>query len=366
MKFWRGFAIAATVAAVAGCASQRDQAQGDFEYLNIEERPILLMPEGLTPVTQNPEFRIPQVEREDGPVGRASSIRAPRQVMPLVPGSRIEEGSRDARIWFDAIEDMSNVAGWVWEELVALVEAQEYEIVEMDENQLLRTATVERDQGSRSRGGFWAGLTRDRIDYMASYSLTVNMQAPAHGRSAMLEVDASDVRWYEDGERATTPPFLQRELEASFLNTLGIRMQRNFESQRVAQVRATRALRHAESPQGDPAYALDTTYEAGWVLMPGVFEYLGFEVEDLSRTDGVYMLNYQPGGQRGFFSRLAFWRSEDLGLLGLPRGSGYEFQLDEQDGVLYIVISHRGEVLDDETMDELFPVFAEAFSEHAD
>lgn len=366
MNFWRGFAIAATVAAITGCASQRDQAQGGFEYLDIEERPILLIPEGLDPVAQNPEFRIPAIEQEDGPIGPASTIRAPRQVMPLVPGSRIEEDSRAARIWFDAIEDMDNVADWVWEELLILLAEQDYVVTESEEKQHIRTAKVEREQGSRARGGFWSGLRRERIDFMASYSLTVDMHAPTHGRSAMLEVDAGDVRWYEDGERATTPPFLQRELEASFLNDLGMRMQGNFEQQRVAQVRATRALRHAESLQGDPAYALDASFEAGWVLMPGVFDYLGFVVEDLSQTQGIYLVEYQPGGERGFFSRLAFWRSEDLGLLGLPRGSGYEFQLDERDGIFYIVISYRGEVLDEETMDELFPVFAEAFSEHAD
>lgn len=366
MKFWRGFAIAATVAAITGCTSQRDQAHGDFEYLDIEERPILLIPEGLDPVTQNPEFRIPVLEQEAGPLGPASTIRAPRQVMPLVPGSRIEEGSRQARIWFDAIEDMDNVAEWVWDELLILLAEQGYSVSDSEEKQYVRTATIETEQGSRARGGFWSGLRRDRVEFTASYSLNVNMQAPTHGRSAMLEVDAVDVRWYEDGERTTPPPFLQRELEASFLNDLGIRMQNNFEQQRVAQMRANRALRHAEGLQGEPAYALDASFEAGWVLMPGVFEYLGFMVEDLSQTQGVYLVDYQPGGERGFFNRIAFWRSEDLGLLGLPRGSGYQFQLDERDGVFYIVISYRGEVLDEETMDELFPVFAEAFSEHAD
>ncbi|MCL5049233.1 MAG: outer membrane protein assembly factor BamC [Firmicutes bacterium] len=366
MKFWRGFAIAATVAAVAGCASQRDQAQGGFDYLEIDERPPLLVPEGMTAVAQNPNFRIPEAARTDGPLGPSVTIRSPRQVMPLVPGSRVEEGSRAARIWFDAIEDMNNVADWVWEELLALVEDQGYGIEDMQEKDYLRTQMIERDQGSRARAGFFNRLRRDRIDFSAEYSLFVNMQAPTHGRSAMLEVDASNIRYFEDGSERTLPMFLQRELEASFLNDLSMRMQRNFERQRVAQVRSTRALRHAESPQGDPAFALDTSFEAGWVMMPGVFEYLGFIVEDLNQTDGVYMVNYQPGGRRGFFSRLAFWRSSDRGMLDLPRGDDYEFQLDARDGVLYVVIRYRDEVLDEETMDRIFPVLAEAFSEYAD
>lgn len=366
MKFWRGFAIAAIAAAVTGCASQRDQAQGGFDYLELEERPTILTPESMSPVVQAPNFRIPSIERTDGPLGPSSSIRAPRQVMPLVPGSRIEEGSRSARIWFDAVEDMANVSHWVWEELIALIEEQEMTIADMQELDFLNTETLQRSQGSRARGGFWSGLRRDRIEFTAEYALNINMDAPSHGRSAMLEVDASNVRYFEDGRERQAPLYLQRELEASFLNDLGMRMQRNFEAQRVAQVRATRALRHAESPQGEPAYALDTSFESGWVLMPGVFDYLGFELVDLNQTDGVYYVNYEPSGRRGFFSRLAFWRSQEDGMLDLPRGRGYEFQLDGQDGVLYIVISHRGEVLDEQTMDELFPVFAEAFSEHTD
>lgn len=366
MKFWRGFAIAAISAAVAGCATQRDQAQGGFDYLELEERPPIVTPEGLSPLVQAPDYRIPSIERTDGPLGPSSSIRAPRQVMPLVPGSRIEDGSRSARIWFDAIDEMPNVSDWVWEELLALVEEQQMPIADLQERDYLQTETIQRGQGSRSRGGFWSGLRRDRIEFTAEYALHIDMDAPSHGRSAMLEVDASNVRYFEDGRERQAPLYLQRELEASFLNDLGMRMQRNFEAQRVAQVRATRALRHAESPQGDPAYALDTNFESGWVLMPGVFEYLGFELVDLNQTDGIYYVNYEPNGGGGFFSRLAFWRSRDDGMLNLPRGRGYEFQLDGQGDVLYVVISYRGEVLDEETMDELFPVFAEAFSEHTD
>src|SRR5690554_4992217 len=148
MKFWRGFAIAAIAAAVTGCASQRDQAQGGFDYLELEERPTILTPESMSPVVQAPNFRIPSIERTDGPLGPSSSIRAPRQVMPLVPGSRIEEGSRSARIWFDAVEDMANVSHWVWEELIALIEEQEMTIADMQELDFLNTETLQRSQGS--------------------------------------------------------------------------------------------------------------------------------------------------------------------------------------------------------------------------
>ncbi|RUO31830.1 hypothetical protein CWE12_02185 [Aliidiomarina sedimenti] len=366
MKFWRGLAVTTTVIALAGCTSQRDQAQGGFEYVDINQRGALLVPEGMQNVAQNPDFSIPNLDTAQGPVGTEQSIRSPRQVMPLVPGSRVEEGSRDARIWFDAIEDMDDVAGWVWEEMQTLLAERDIEITEQSELEYIQTGTIETVEGSRSRGGFWARLRRDRIEQTSEYSLRIEMQAPSHGRSARLDVTAADVSWLEDGEPQEVPVSLQREVEAGFLNDLSLRMQRNFEDQRVAQVRATRALRHAESPQGDPAYALDVNFEAGWVLMPGALEYLGFEVEDLNQRDGVYYANYQPGGRPGFWSRLAFWSSEDRGLLGLPRGSGYEFQVDAVDDVFYIVIRHDDEVLDEETIDKLFPVFAEAFSEHAD
>lgn len=367
MKFWRSLTVTTAVIAAVGCASQRDQAQGSFDYLLIEERGVLIVPDGMTSVAQHPDFLIPEVADYQGPVGPLQSIRSPRQVMPLVPGSRIEEGSREARIWFDAIEDMTNVADWVWDELLALLEEQDIALEQVDERERIVTGTIEQFQGSRSRGGFWAGLLRrDRVEFTSTHRLTIDMQAPSHGRTAALEVDATDITWYESGEAVRQPANLQRELEASFLNDLSIRMQRNFEQQRVAEARATRTLRHAENPRGEPAYALDVSFDAGWVMMPGVFEYLGFVVEDLSQTDGVYYVNYQPGGRPGFFRRLAFWRSEDRGLLGLPRGDDYQFEVDEVDGVLYVTIRYQDEVLDEETMDELFPVFAEAFSEHSD
>lgn len=366
MKFWRGIAVSTLVIAMAGCAAQRDQAQGGFEYAEIEERGALLIPEGMNQVPQNPDFSIPTLDNYQGPVGTAQSIRSPRQVMPLVPGSRAEDGSREARIWFDAIEDMNDVAGWVWQELQDLLASRDIQVVAQAEQEFIETEVIEQLEGTRSRGGFWAGLTGDRIEMTSRYNLRIDMQAPSHGRTAQLEVQASNVEYLVDGTPQQLPVNLQREIEAGFLNDLSMQMQQNFERQRVAQVRATRALRHAESPQGEPAYALDVNFEAGWVLIPGVLDYLGFEVEDLNQREGVYYANYQPGGRRGFFSRLAFWSSDDRGELGLPRGDGYQFQVDEVDGVFYIVISRDGEVLDDQTMENLFPVFAEAFSEHAD
>ncbi|MGX5914213.1 outer membrane protein assembly factor BamC [Aliidiomarina sp. Khilg15.8] len=366
MKFWRGLAVVSSVVVVAGCSSQRDVAQGDFDYTELEENEAIIVPQGMTPVIQHPDYLIPQSGEYSGPVGREQSIRSPRQVMPLVPGSRVEEGSQEARLWFDAVEDMDNVSGWVWRELLDLIGEYDVAIEEQKDQSLLRTETFRIDRGSRARPGFFNRLSGNRIQFESEQVLEINMQAPTHGRSAMLEVDATNVRWLEDGQPVAARGNLKRDIEVNFLNELSKRMQQNFADERIASVRATRALRHAESPQGNPAYALDTDFDSGWVMMPGVFDYLGFVVEDLSQREGLFYTSYQPGGERGFFSRLAFWRGADRGELDLPRGDGYQFEVDEEDNVFYIVIRHDGELLSEEKLEQMFPAFAEAFSEHSD
>lgn len=366
MKFWRGIAVVSGVLVVAGCSSQRDVAQGDFSYTELNEQQSIIVPQGMTPVIQHPDYLIPESDEYSGPVGREQSIRSPRQVMPLVPGSRIEEGSQEARLWFDAVEDMDNVAAWVWRELLDLVDEYDVAIVEQEEQSLLRTETFRMEQGDRAQSGFFNRLSGNRIQFESEQALQINMEAPAHGRSAMIEVEATDMRWLEDGEPVAARGNLERDIEIGFLNELTSRMQANFSDERIASVRATRALRHAESPQGDPAYALDTDFESGWVMMPGVFDYLGFVVDDLNQRDGVFYTDYQPGGERGFFSRLAFWRGADQGELDLPRGDGYQFEVDEEDNVFYIVIRHDDELLSEEKLEQMFPAFAEAFSEHSD
>jgi outer membrane protein assembly factor BamC len=366
MKFWRGLAVVSSVVVVAGCSSQRDVAQGDFSYTELEDDQTIIVPQGMTPVIQHPDFLIPQSDEYSGPVGREQSIRSPRQVMPLVPGSRVEEGSQEARLWFDAVEDMDNVAEWVWREVVAQLGNYDVEIVEQRDQEMLRTDTFRMEQGSRARPGFFNRLTGNRIEFESEQSLQINMEAPSHGRSAMIEVEASNIRWLEDGEQKPARGDLERDIEVSFLNSLSTRMQQNFADERIASVRATRALRHAENPQGDPAYALDTDFESGWVMMPGVFEHLGFVVDDLSQREGLFYTDYQPGGDRGFFSKLAFWRGADEGELDLPRGDGYQFEVDEEDNVFYITIRHDGELLSEEKLEQMFPAFAEAFSEHSD
>lgn len=364
MKFWRGFAAVSTMIIVAGCSSQRDVAQGNFDYLELEESSAILVPQGMNPVIPHPDYIIPENEQYSGRLGREQSIRSPRQVMPLVPGSRTEESSTNSRIWFDAIEDMDNVADWVWRELLELVDDYDAEVESRVEQDFLQTSRFNLQQGSQTKSGFFNRLRRQRDVIESEQAFKINMEAPEHGRTAMVEVTAENVRWLIGGEQVEEPLFIQRQLEADFLNQLSLRLQRGYEDERVASVRATRALRHAESPQGNPAYALDTGFDSGWVMMPGVFSYLGFIVEDLNQRDGLYYVNYQPGGTRGWFSRLAFWRSGETPL-GIPRGD-YEFEVDEVEGVFYIVIRRDDELLSEEQLDEMFPMFAEAFSEHSD
>ncbi|MEA3274856.1 MAG: outer membrane protein assembly factor BamC [Pseudomonadota bacterium] len=66
---------------------------------------------------------------------------------------------------------------------------------------------------------------------------------------------------------------------------------------------------------GQTALLIDDDYRRAWRLTGVALDRVGFAVEDRDRTQGVYYVRYDDpskGEKKGFMSKLAFWRDENV------------------------------------------------------
>lgn len=68
-------------------------------------------------------------------------------------------------------------------------------------------------------------------------------------------------------------------------------------------------------PAGQTTLLIDDDYRRAWRLTGVALDRVGFAVEDRDRTQGVFYVRYDDpskGEKKGFMSKLAFWRDENL------------------------------------------------------
>jgi outer membrane protein assembly factor BamC len=78
----------------------------------------------------------------------------------------------------------------------------------------------------------------------------------------------------------------------------------------------TGMARLTQGSGGQPELVIDQDFPQAWRLTGLALDRVGFAVQDQDRTQGIYYVRYESGftpkKKRGFFSRLAFWRSNEV------------------------------------------------------
>ena len=82
---------------------------------------------------------------------------------------------------------------------------------------------------------------------------------------------------------------------------------------------------------------IDEDYRNAWRLVGVALDRVGFAVEDRDRTQGVYYVRYDDPNKgqekKGFASRLAFWRSEDVDTV-----TQYRVQVVQEGGQTRVIV----------------------------
>lgn len=312
-------ALAVVGVFLSACSSVDDRAaaSGDFEYLEHETVAPIKVPEDLTVPPTNSRYAIPDLATETSSVlvGNDISVASPRLVIPLVSGSHVEEGSKEAKVLFDQINDKEPLEKTIWDTVLAYLELNNIgvESFDKDTNELVTDWVIDRQEDDAS----WYEFSSEYIEKARKFKL--NLDLAPHGRTAALT--SKMIKYLdEDGNDSlvNVNSIDKRTDEVNFINFIiaeydfGIRLER---SQRIAKIRDGFSSQMGFNADGDAAVMIDAVYADAWPRLQLVLRKMGFDVVDLDQSSGLLFVKYN-GPDDSWFSG---WFSDD------------ELPLDEDD-----------------------------------
>jgi outer membrane protein assembly factor BamC len=296
------------LAVLSGCASQgaKERVSGDYRYLDAQ--PLgdgFKVPEDLEVPPRSAQYSLPNLESSNTSqlLGDQVRISSPRLVLPLVAGSHVEEGSEDAKVLFDQIDDSEALDKTIWDKVLAYLEENNIGVESFDrENNVLTTDwVISREEVD----GSWYEFSDDYVEQAKKF--TLSLQVAPHGRTASLQ---NDIVAYvnENGNEslASMDPITRRTNEVDFLNFIiaeydfGLRLA---QSQRIAKIRDGFSSSLGFNSDGDSSFIVDASYNDAWPRLLLVLRKMGFDVIDLDQSSGIMFVAFN-GEDEGWWSGL--------------------------------------------------------------
>lgn len=282
--------------AIAGCAGkeEREIASGSFKYLEAAQHKSLDVPEDFDSPNYSQRYILPDVG-ENAPKdlkGKKLKVTPPSLILPLVAGTHVEEGSEDAKVLFDQINDNEPLQKTVWDTVLTYLEKSNVGVETFEkENNILVTDWVTE---KREIPSSWYDFTDSFVSVKKKFKFTMTL-AP-HGRTASLKTELVD---YVDEQGRTALDQIdlisKRTAESNFLNSViieydfGIRLAN---TQRIAKIRQGFNTDMGFDADGNPAFVVDAVFENTWPRLLLVLRKMGFDVKDLDQSTGLLFVQY--------------------------------------------------------------------------
>jgi outer membrane protein assembly factor BamC len=304
-----------TASLLTACSSleEREVASGSFDYVKEQPGQKIKIPDDVDTPNFNDTFKLPNLG-ESAPLnamGKDLSVLSPSLVLPVVAGSHIEEGSKNAMVWFDQVDDNLPLDTAVWNSLIRFLETEGVGVEMFDKDkQRLITDWVVVDESEDSSWYSWSTSQRT-VGQRFEFSLNKK----PHGRTAALSVELVDYKEQLDAQSTEiTEAKDRRRNEVDVLN----RVVKNYEFEtKVANVKRYRKIREGLQmdlgfdSDGEPAFVVDADYDATWPRLLLVLRQLGFDVKDYDKSNGLLFVKYN-GAEDGWWSNI--WSDDKNGL----------------------------------------------------
>ncbi|MDN7124102.1 outer membrane protein assembly factor BamC [Pseudidiomarina sp. 1APP75-32.1] len=346
MKFSHIGILSITSLALAACSfTPREHAEGSFDYTKKElVEPLQPAPGKQVPQSTN-RYNVPETE-VDGAVGKNINIIAPVLVRATAAGSRPSQAVGITAVDFSELEGMDDLPSFTWQEVKDTLQRKNIAIEEEVDEQRLKTGW----DAERLEVG------EDELEVVIERRYEVLLDVPDHRRLVTLEVNMIDKRESGPGRGVLPSGVADTNAEArllnSMINEIAVRQQGIF---KAAEEAAVVNVEPTFNDKGYPAYKIDIGFDAAWPLMADVIENLGFEIEDLDQSQGMYYTNYLRDTGLSLF----FWNSRNEGKLDLPDGD-YQINVKGDGDETVITILRDEQPLTAADIDRLYgPVAAE-------
>lgn len=346
---------------LAGCSSMQELVQGETVQYKSEARqlPRLEIPPDLTSPSRDDRYAVPDISTqgtatlstytaERGGVARAGTT----EVLPDVAKVRIERaGSERWLLVPEAPEKVWPVVKEFWQGVGFLIkiELPEAGVMETDwaENRAKIPNSPIRNLLGKVIDSVYSTGERDKFRTRlerGSAPGTTEIYISHRGVVEVFTSEAKDSTVWQP--RAPDP-----ELEAEFLRRLMVRFGVEDTRARAELARSEDKLERAKlvrAASGSGTLELAESFDRAWRRVGLALDRVGFTVEDRDRSKGYYFVRYvdpkidaqkTPEKEKGFLSKLAFWRSdgsaikaEQYRVLVKQAGSASEVQVLDKDG----------------------------------
>lgn len=342
MQHWVKSSVALGIL-LAGCSTSQ------VEQTSVPEptRQTIKVPAGLQAPATPGQFDIPATSATAAGV----DTRAPAMVLATAASSRMEEGDKLSRVWFDRNDYTGDLVPFLQQMLKTQFAEQDVELVQQDEQGLeYVTGWVTRSEEQ----GFWFWKSTEQKE-QARFSIKID--ARTHGRSASMSVAMLEHQYFTP-EAALSAQATRRQ-EVALLNQIIDRIGK--EEIIIARANKAKAPDVALEPgmdkDGNPALLTPQPIDVAWSQLEALFGELNLDVTDINRSTFTYYLNYEKP-QTGFWSKL--WGSDEKPVLPVANGE-YQLVLSRiKEGTAISLRDKAGEHLAAETMLALHEPFVQA------
>lgn len=333
---------------LGACTSSDDRqlASGSSDYLEAEETPVVQAPEGLVRPPFSSDYLI---DVDTPPLTEKVRVIPPRQVLPVVTGSYVNEGNRKAQVSFDQITDEQPLDQRIWDAVLNYCQEQQISVLTFDQSAgVLSTDWVIQQQGEAS---WWSTSTAE--EHALRFDLVLQLEP--HGRSGQLGVDlvqyqstVTDLSILElsDPQKSVFEiEFLNQILaHMDYLNRLDesrklMEIRRGFSSQLIA-VNDQKVI----EVSGRSSFV--------WPRILLSLQQLDFELIDYDQSNGLIFVDYDPDAG-GLFGGL--FSTDDI---GLEQGRYQLLVTSVNDGTTRVrLLTNENEAVTEPVMSRFFNAF---------
>jgi outer membrane protein assembly factor BamC len=306
----------------------------------------LQIPAGLQQPAKPGKFDIPPTSV----VNVVDDTRSPALVLATASSSRVEEGDKLSRVWFDRNDYTGELVPFIQQMLQTYFAEQGIALQQDDSGMLFTTDWIGRFEDD----GFWFWSAAEQIEQAR---FQIRIEPRPHGRSASVTVTMLEHQYFTPDAKLNGKS-TQRQ-EVALLNQIIDRIGK----EEITIARANKAkepdvsLEPGMDSDGNPALLTPQPIDVTWSQLETLFAELNLTVTDKNRSVFTYYLDYEQPEQ-GIWSKI--WGSEAKPVLPVANG---EYQLVLSRAGKQTAISMRdktGAHLDAETVLALYEPFVQA------
>ncbi|MFA0415385.1 outer membrane protein assembly factor BamC [Vibrio renipiscarius] len=323
------------LSACSGGASQRRQAQDDFEYLTTPSLKEWQSLQGAEPKFYT-NYVIPQGDFAGG-IGSQVDIRPPQQILELIPGARIDRSDGNVTI---LLLDRDN-ANKVWQTAETLLAERNIAIREQSDNRI-ETEWVT-----------WVSEDED-APLSARYEMS---RSVVNGRQALK---LSLIDWRHGSEQQPVS-LTNKERYSAFMSNL-VAARYDLDIRLESERKARELVKHIPITMGAdrsglPVIIARAPYDVLWNRLPNILPEMGFQIEERNQSQGTIKAKYlEPDDE--------FWAEVGVKPVEL-KSITYTFLFGDLGNRTSInVTDPKGKPVEEQLLKDMVPVFAAMASKH--